>query len=137
MKKIMTLLLALVVCFSVTACGGGDNGENGDKALVGKYIAISGSLGEALDFTPEDLKDFTLELKEGGKAFITIAGEMTPEGSWKKDGQKINFEFEDAKMTANLGEDTIEFEKFLPDIMASEMSLTFAKEGSAAAKTEK
>ena len=42
MKRLLALLLALVLTFSLVACGnGGDNGETGEKPVV-KYLILGG-----------------------------------------------------------------------------------------------
>ena len=62
MKKIISFLIAMVPCLSVTACGGSSG--RADDALADKYLAITGtSIG--ILHSSGDMAGFTLELKSG------------------------------------------------------------------------
>ena len=41
MKKIISFLIAMVPCLSVTACGG--SSDRADDALAGKYLTVKGT----------------------------------------------------------------------------------------------
>ena len=62
MKRVISLVLALFLMVSLSACG---SSGRADEALVGKYLAVTGtSMGMTL--SGADMAGFTLELKSGG-----------------------------------------------------------------------
>lgn len=132
MKRIISVFIAMILCLSMIACGGSSG--KADEALVGKYIAVTGtSMGITL--SGDDMSDFTLELKSKGKATIVILDE-TIEGKWFNDDSTLTLTVDKTDMVGDLGDDTIVFKDFLKDKIGVSMDLTFAKEGTDAAKPE-
>jgi len=111
MKKIISILIVMMLSLSIIACGGSGRA---DDALSGKYIAVTGtSFGTTL--SGSEMEGFTLELKSKGKATITV---------------------EKTDIVGELGEDTIIFKDFLKEEVGVSLDITFAKEGTDAAKPE-
>lgn len=123
MKKIIALLIGTVMILSLVACGGG----RADAQYVGKYVSVAGTaLG--LTMTGEDISGFGLELKEGGKASITIDGE-TDSIKWTNDDTNITLKVSGQEVVGEIGKDTIKFVNMLD----MGLDLTMAKEGTDAA----
>lgn len=129
MKKIFGLILIMSILLSVSACGG-----SRDSKLAGKYIAVSAkAMGMTLN--GDDVKGFSFDLKSNGKAIMDIEGSST-EGKWVSDEKTVTITIEGTDMVGKLGEDTLIFESILEEIVGESMDVTFAKEGSEAAKPE-
>ncbi len=126
-RKFIGLALAGLGIFGMTACGGG---ERADSALVGNYLAVT---GEALGVTVsgDEVSGFTIDLKEKGKGTMTVDGD-SGSCTWKNDDTTVTIKVEGEEMIGTLGEDTISFD----DMLGMGMALTFAKEGTDAAKSE-
>ena len=132
MKKLISIFIAMMLCLSVTACGGSSG--KADDALTGKYIAVSGTaLGITL--SGDDVTGFTIELKSGGKVTIDVDG-TTAQGKWVNDDKTITLTVENTDIVGKLGKDTITFENFPQELIGTSMDLKFAKEGTDAAKPE-
>ena len=95
MKRVFLCALALLLVFSLVACGNGGNGRKDDKASAmkdaagtyeGTYAKFVGDENPADDEPP-----FSLELKEDGTASSTRDGE-TYNATWKLDGEKFTME---------------------------------------------
>ena len=116
----------LIICM-LAACGG--NGR-ADEKYCGKWISVA---GEALGMTlsGEDIAGFGLELKSGGKATMTVE-EKSRGVKWTNDDTSITVKAGSTEMVGTLGEDTIVFD----DMLGMGMKITFAKEGTEAAKRE-
>lgn len=131
MKKITAVVIALALCLSLAACG---SSARADDALVGKYIAVSGTaLGVTL--TGDDVSDFTLDVKSGGKATISVEG-TDANGKWTNDDTTFTLTVDGTDMVGQIGQDTITFEGFLEEMVGVSMDMKFAKEGTDAAKPE-
>ena len=81
------------------------------------------------------MEGFTLELKSKGKATITIDDE-TINGKWVNDDDTVTITVEKTDIVGELGEDTIIFKDFLKEEVGVSLDITFAKEGTDAAKPE-
>lgn len=128
MKKFLRLSmfvgLLLAVCM-LSACGG-----NSDGKYVGKWISVSGE-AYGVTLTGEDISGFGLELKDKGKAVLTVDGE-SEDVKWKNDGNTITITASGTDMKGIAENDTIVFDNMLD----MGLKLTFAKEGSKAAQPE-
>ena len=130
MKKIISFLIAMVLCLSVTACGGSSG--RADDALAGKYIAITGTTME-MPHSGNDMSGFTLELKSGRKEIMEVNGESS-EGKWINDDTTVIIDKTDTVGT--IGKDTLVFGGILKELVGTSIDLKFAKEGTDAAKPE-
>ena len=130
MKKYLNfagMIGVLCVVFMLSACGG--SGRT-DAEYEGKYISVSGeAIGMTL--TGEDISGFGLELKSGGKGTMTVNGESDTI-KWTNDDKNITVKISGTDIVGAIGQDTITFDNMLN----MGMKLTFAKEGSEAAKLE-
>ena len=118
--------LTLIMCM-LAACGGGGRA---DEKYCGKWISAAGeTLGVTL--SGEEIAGFGMELKSGGKATITIEGKSYG-AKWTNDDTSITVKEGSTEMVGTLGEDKIVFD----DMLGMGMKITFAKEGSEAAKQE-
>lgn len=132
MKKIISIFIAMTVCLSLAACGGASGKR--DEALSGKYIAVMGTaLGVTL--SSDTMSGFTLELKSDGKVSLSV-DDIIAKGKWVSDDTTVTITVENTDMVGTLGEDTITFENFLEKQAGTAMDITFAKEGTDAAKPE-
>lgn len=130
MKKIIknfgVVILSLMLCM-LSACGGGGNS---DEKYVGKYVSVAGeAMGVTL--TGEEISGFDIELKEDGKAVLTVDGDEQ-NFKWKNDGESIVISGGDNEMTGVVDGDTIVFDNMLD----AGLKVTFAKEGTDAANPE-
>ena len=132
MKKIFSLFVTMILCLSMTACFGSSGKVN--EALVGKYICVTGTM-LGMTMSGDDMSDFELELKEKGKATITISGE-SHNAKWSSEESTVTLKIDGVDAVGELGEDTITFKSFLEEAVGVSMDLTFAKEGTDAAKPE-
>ena len=131
MKRVISLVLALFLTVSLSACG---SSGRADEALVGKYLAVTGtSMGMTL--SGADMSGFILELKSGGKVTMTIDG-TSADGKWVNDDKTITLTIEKTDMVGKLDKDTITFESILKEMIGTSMDVKFAKEGTDAAKPE-
>ena len=109
MKKLLSLLLALAMVFTLAACGGKSDSKKKDKeeeedGIAGKYMLVSVEVdGEEMD--EEDMLD---EYGEG--SYIEIDEDGT--AVMKIDGEKMDMEWEDDEIWPEDDED----EKFALDI---------------------
>lgn len=128
MKKFLRLSmfvgLVLAICM-LSACGG-----KSDEKYVGKWISVTGE-AYGVTLTGEDVNGFGLELKEKGKGVLTVDGE-SEDVKWENDGNKITITAEGTDMNAVVENDTMVFD----DMLGMGLKLTFAREGSEAAKPE-
>ncbi len=132
MKKIISIFAMVVLCLSMVSCG--KTSGRADEALEGKYVAVTGTaLGVTL--SGDDVAGFTLELKSGGEAIFDVEG-TTEKGKWTNDDTTITLTIDKVDMVGQLGEDTIVFESILEEMVGTSFDLTFAKEGTDAAKPE-
>lgn len=119
MKKLMALLVAGMMVFSLASCGGGGEATG----YEGKYISVSGEM-MGMELTGEDIAGWALELNNGGKGKMDIDGE-TGNIKWTLDGETITVNVDGEEMTGTFEDDKLVFD----DILGSGMKLTFAKEG--------
>ena len=131
MKKIISILIVMMLSLSIIACGGSGRA---DDALSGKYIAVTGT-SSGTTLSGSEMEGFTLELKSKGKATITIDNE-TINGKWVNDDDTVTITVEKTDIVGELGEDTIIFKDFLKEEVGVSLDITFAKEGTDAAKPE-
>ena len=129
MKRFFKTICAVGLMCAVSmlaACGGG----NADSKYEGKWISVAGSaLGVTL--TGDEISGFGLDLQSGGKATMELDGE-THKIRWSNEGETITLKVDGEDVVGKAGGDTIEFD----DMLGMGMKLTFAKEGSEAAKPE-
>lgn len=126
MKKILIIALVAIMAISLTACGG----EKTNDAYVGNWISVSGTaMGYTL--TGEDIDGFALTLKDGGKGTMKIDGDEAGI-KWTDDGANIIIKVQGEELVGAIGDNTLLFK----DLLGTGMDLTFAKEGTDAAKPE-
>ena len=125
MKKLFGVLLALMLTFSLASCGGGGGGA--DSPYAGRWTAVMGEVF-GLAMTGDDMSGFEMDLTGDGKGAMIIDGESY-KVKWSADGNKITIDIGGGKIEGELGEDTI----FVEDMLGMGMSITFAKDGTAAA----
>ena len=92
MKKAMSMLTALVLLLTLTACGGGAAKED---ANLGKYLGDQvkvGTWGKMSEIY--DSGDNYLELKADGKADFCLDG-STQAVTWTADGEKLTLTLEE------------------------------------------
>lgn len=130
MKKILHYICAISLVgsvFMLSACG---SGGRADEEFEGKYISVSGeALGITL--TGEDISGFSLDLKSGGKGSMTVYGE-SESIEWTNDDENLTIDISGTEMVGEIGKDTLTFK----NVLDMGMDLTYAKEGSEAAKPE-
>lgn len=130
MKKYLNfvgVIVMLCAALMLTACGGGGRA---DAEYEGKYISVAGeAMGVTL--TGEEISGFALELESGGKGTMTVYDD-SESINWTNDDTNITIEVSGTEIVGTIGEDTITFDNLLD----TGMNLTFAKEGSEAAKPE-
>ena len=114
--------------------GTNDAFSNTDEDLSGKYICITGTaLGITL--SDDDVSRFSMELKDDGKVTMEIEGSFA-EGTWVRNNSTITLHIEGSYVVGEIGKDTISFNDFLKEQVNASVDLTFAKEGTDAAKPE-
>ena len=127
MKKAMSMLTALVLLLTLTACGGGAAKED---ANLGKYLGDQvkmGTWGKMSEIY--DSGDNYLELKADGKADFCLDG-STQAVTWTADGEKLTLTLEedgekmDCKGTVKDG--VIALDDFFGMM---DVPMTFVKEG--------
>ena len=127
MKKVISLMLALVLALSLTACGGKGGGASDDPNL-GKYIGEEYSGDGSNWFSLSEIFDegeSYIELKDGGKGVFCLGGDATDikwtlenDGTLKltRDSLESNGTLKDGLIT-------------LTDLWGNEVTITFQKEG--------
>jgi len=129
MEKISTLVLILLLTaallLGLTGCGGGK--VRADADLEGKYIAVAGeALGMTL--TLEELDEFSVELKSGGKASMTVDGD-THSVKWQNDDDTVTITVDGEQLVGKRSPDSFSME----DLLGTGVTILFAREGTAAA----
>ncbi|MFQ7291218.1 MAG: hypothetical protein ACLRQ0_03095 [Monoglobales bacterium] len=130
MKKYFNFTYAIVLLcavFMLSACGGSGKA---DAEYEGKYISVAGE-AMGMTLTGEDINGFGLELKNGGKGTMTIYGDSGTI-KWTNDDENITVNIDGTDIVGAIGQDTITFD----NVLDMGLKLTFAKEGSEAAKPE-
>lgn len=126
MKKLLSIILAVVMLLSLAACGGG----RADDIYVGNWISISGTaMGYTL--TGEEVSGFGLNLEAGGKGSMMIEGDEA-NIKWTNDDVNLTVKVQGEELVGTIGTDTLTF----VNLLNTGMDLTFAKEGTDAAKPE-
>ncbi|MDD6919778.1 MAG: hypothetical protein PUI85_00950 [Eubacteriales bacterium] len=85
MKKILSLVLCAFIIVGFTACGGGKS------KFIGKWEATKAvAPGTSVEIDVKTIigEEFSLELKDGGKAQVTL-GKMKGAAEWKEEGKGI------------------------------------------------
>ncbi len=121
MKKIVSILLAIMLVAGLAACGGGSS----DDPNVGTWNAVSASM-MGIDMEVADLFEdgVTLELKANGKFTLSVDGEKG-NGKWEYGGDAINFSASDADMTGTVKDGMLT----LTNLLGMGVDVTFEKEG--------
>lgn len=128
MRRNIALLLALVMLFTLTACGG----EKHNDANLGKYV------GATVEVFGEDVNiseiysegENYIELRSGGKCVFVLDGDSVS-GKWKLDGNDIVLTVENVDSTGTLKDGVLAI-----DFMGQGIQMTFVKEGATAPKTD-
>lgn len=120
MKKILSLLLATVLMFSLVACGGGGKDDPNLGVYTGTVVDL---LGDETPMTEVYPGKNTIELKSGGKATFTLDGDAI-DCKWELDGSELVIDIEGTECTGTLKSGTIDL-----DFMGM-MDMTFVKGGS-------
>ena len=118
-KRVLIVLAVVMLMFSMAACKGG----NGESDVIGKWELTKMS-EEGMEVDKETLKSMgmtmTVELKEGGKAVVSVSGEEDEEVNWEKkdgnviidgEGDKMEFKVDGKTMSGEREGLKIEFEK--------------------------
>lgn len=140
-NRILALLLALVMVLSLCACGKKE--ENAAPApskpaasepaapkgpdAAGKYTAVQAVM-MGMTMAGDDVPDFQIDLKDGGKGTVTIDGD-SDETAWTLSGDQLTLEVDGEKMTGKLDGDVIVFD----DMLGMGFQMTFARDGSPSA----
>ena len=127
MKKLTVILLAMIMVFSLAACGGGAK----DDPNLGKYIGDEINIFEWTPMEEVYPGDNFIELKADGKGDFTMDGENI-EMKWSLDGDKITIVAEDVESTGTLKDGVLTIDVFF----GVEMPMTFIKEGAKAPDQE-
>lgn len=133
MKKFWLLLMIVsLMVLPLAACGGGSSsGGDGEAAeadpLLGVYNSVAGEM-MGVTLTGDDISGFSVELKEGGKAVLSVEGSSSS-GTYTMDGETITLSVEGEELTGTVANDVMVFD----DFMGMGLKLTLAKEGSDAA----
>ena len=123
------LAVMLFAATLLSACGGGSS-VRADAELEGHYIAVVGEMmGMAL--TGDDLSGFAFDLESGGKGTITVDGESHGI-KWQNDDSTVTITVDKTDIVGTRKTDAFTMENMLD----MGMDLTFAKEGTEAAKPD-
>lgn len=130
MEKFSRLLAFISIALTVCVLSSCTGGANADKAYVGKWVSVTGE-AMGITLTGEDIGGFALDLQEGGKAVLTVDGE-SESVKWQNEEEILTVSANGTDMTGTVKGDTIVFD----DMLNMGLKLTFAKEGTDAAKPE-
>ena len=121
-KRVAIVLSVIMLAMSLAACGGGGS----SASVAGSYKATQMEAdGEMINIAEYEAMlgmklDFSLELKEDGKASMSMMGESRGDGEWKQDGSTVTLTFEgesaqaeykNGKITLEMDGDKVIFEK--------------------------
>lgn len=126
MKKAMSMLTALVLLLTLTACGGGAAKED---ANLGKYLGDQvkvGTWGKMSEIY--DSGDNYLELKADGKGDFSLDG-STQAVTWTADGEKLTLTIESDGEKMECSGTVKDGVIALDDFFGMDMPMTFVKEG--------
>ena len=108
MKKILSLMLAVLLLTLALGCSSGDDNDPN----LGVYTAKTAEYGGfTLDVGQFFEKGFTIELKSGGKATLVFGDEEPDDATWKVDGEKLIFSAEGETLEASIKNGTITLEE--------------------------
>ncbi len=109
MKKIISVLLAMVMVLALISCGGSDEPDPN----AGVYDAVSAEMGGLSISVKSVFKDgFSLELKNGGKATFHYDGKDYGM-KWTLDGETFHAEGGGAELDGTLADGTMVLENVL------------------------
>ncbi|MDO4617757.1 MAG: hypothetical protein Q4B03_09970 [Lachnospiraceae bacterium] len=100
------------------------------STIAGNYISVVGEMW-GVSLTGEDMEGFSINLEDGGACTLVVDGD-SGNASWTEDGDILTIEIEGEEIQGTIGEDILVFE----DMLGMGMDITFAKEGTDAAKPE-
>ncbi len=122
-QKIVALITAMVLCVVLfTACGE----SKSEVKETCKYTAVSGTVN-GVTLSGENVAKFGLELKEGGKGTVSLAGDSA-EFDRTSDDTTITLTVEGVNMAGKLDGNKIILEHFLEEMIGVSMDLTFEKQ---------
>ena len=127
MKRNIALLLALVMVFTLVACGGKTDNDTNLGKYVGATVEVFGEDVNISEIYPDG--ENYIELRSGGKCVFTLDGDSAS-GKWKLDGSDIILTVEDADPTGTLKDGVLTI-----DFWGEGITMTFVKDG-AAVQTE-
>jgi len=124
-KRILILLLAMVLVFSLAACGA--------SKYAGEYTCTKVSMeleGEEISASPAELfdGDVTLEIVDDTKATLTLGGDPV-DAEYTVNGSEITLTIEGTESKGTISENTIEL-----DLMGTGMKYIFEKNGTSEEK---
>ena len=111
--KVFTLLMVLVLVFSLTACGGSKEEENAN--LAGTTWALSGGSQEGTTVDKATLEtllggEMVYAFSEDGKVTLSL-GDAQVEGTWSQDGDQISLDVQGETGTMTLSGDKLTLEE--------------------------
>ena len=125
MKKIITVLAALILCLSLLAGCGGGGGADSDDPNIGMWKATEGEMF-GMTSPVEDFfgSGFTMELKAKGKCSLNVDGSKA-NGTWSLDGDAFYVKGGGLECNGYLKNGKI----VLEDVLGMGLNLVFEKEG--------
>ncbi len=126
-RRISSMILVCLLTLCLAACG---SSVRADDQYTGKYNAVTGE-AMGLTLSGDDISGFSMELKEKGKGTITVNSD-TGSCKWTNDDTTLTLTVEGTEMVGDIGQDILTFD----DMLGSGMKITFAKEGTDAARPE-
>lgn len=125
MKKLLTLLLAMIMVLSLAACGGNKATTKLDEKFVGDWVGVGGDVFD-ITMTAEEAAAYTMKVAENGKVALSIDGE-TLEATGTVSGDTLTFKEPalDITNTAVLTDNVL----YLENIMDFGINVYMVKEG--------
>ncbi len=124
MKKIGSIVLALIMLVSFTACGG--KSSKSDDPNIGMWNAVAASMMDmTMDISEVFDEGASLELKENGKYKLVLDGEKAF-GKWWYEGGGLILTIEGVDFPGNIENEILT----LTNMMDMGLDLIFEKEGS-------
>ena len=106
MKRTLWAVLAALLLVGMLGGCGGNSGSATDENL-GKYVCTKVSLGDIeMDISEMDMGETYIELKEKGKAVITIDNESVS-GEYKINGQQLHLTVDGETMIPSIADGEI------------------------------
>ncbi len=122
MKKVASIILALLMLVSLAACGSSD--VSSDDPNVGMWTAVSASmLGITTDIDEVFDQGASLELKANGKYVLTLDGE-NGNGKWTYEDGGLAFTSSEFDFYGSVESDILTLE----NLMDTGLSINFEKE---------